>query len=324
MYYNRTLSESFSKLIEPGGELRWLFDLVKQHPELDFLTGNNKSGDWISVYRGLGRLLRIRPTSNPNEIKIDAHPAYQELVPSIYGRKGINDNFSSNLMELVQQVSESPRFFKDYNNKKEGYYQNELSRKHGICGTPTDEFVIVDKEAVIGYANQKKKDSILNPLVENYQGILNELSLSNPKRYGKNNDKKAVGNELDFLAIDKQGTILLIEFKDRLSPKGIYLSPFQIGGYYDLWTQFPKDQLKQTIIQMAEQKKRIGLINPEWEIPKLKDIVPVLIISEYNYKSKAKEKYYEVMEFLRTRKRSSFLKNIKTYNFTLQDGLNPW
>lgn len=324
MYYNRTLSEPFAKLIKPDGDLRWLFDVVKQHQELDFLTGRNNAGEWISVYRGLSRLIRIRPTSNPNEIKVDAAQAYKELVPSIYGRKGINENFSSNLIELVQKVSESPRFFKYYNNRKEGYYQNELSRKYGICGTPTDEFVIVDKEAVIGYASQKKKDSILTPLMETYQGILNELSLSNPKRYGKNIGKKATGNELDFLAIDKQGTILLIEFKDRLSPNGIYLSPFQIGGYYDLWTQFPKDELIQAIIQMAEQKKKIGLINPEWKIPKLKDIVPVLIISEYNYKSKAKEKYYEVMEFVRARKGNSFLKNINTYTFTLQNGLNPW
>ena len=163
MYYNRILSKSFADLIAPNGDLRWLFDLVKQHPELDFLTGSNKSGDWISVYRGLGRLLRIRPTSNPKEIKIDAHPAYQELVPSLYGRKGTNENFSVKLLDLVQKVSDNPQFFSHYNNKKEGYYQNAFSRQYGICGKPDDEFVILDKEAVIGYENQEEKDSILLP-----------------------------------------------------------------------------------------------------------------------------------------------------------------
>ena len=119
MYYNRALSKSFADLLAPNGDLRWLFNLVKQHPELDFLTGKNNAEEWISVYRGLGRLLRIRPTSSPDEIKIDAHPAYQKLDPSLYGRKGTNENFSTKLLDLIQKVSDSPRFFSHYNNKKE-------------------------------------------------------------------------------------------------------------------------------------------------------------------------------------------------------------
>jgi len=66
------------------------------------------------------------------------------------------------------------------------------------------------------------------------------------------------------------------------------------------------------------------LINPNWEIPSIGDIVPVLILSEYNYKSKSKEKYYEFMSFVRERKGVSFLTNIRKYNFTIQNGLEPW
>ena len=53
MYYNRTLSKELSALLETGGELRWLFDFVKNHPDLDFLVGKNNSKEWLSVYRGL-------------------------------------------------------------------------------------------------------------------------------------------------------------------------------------------------------------------------------------------------------------------------------
>ena len=324
MYYNRTLSDSFSKLIKPGGDLRWLFDLVKQHRELDFLTGRNNAGEWISVYRGLGRLIRIRPTSNTNEIKIDANIAYQELVPSLFGRKGTNENFSVKLLNLVQKVAESPRFFSDYNNEKEGYYQNEFSRQFGICGNPNDEFVVIDKEAVIGYEDQEEKNSNLIPLQNSYQVLLKVLSQSNPKRYGKNTDKKATGNELDFIALSKDGIILLIEFKHWKYPSGVYLSPFQIGGYYDLWSDFPISNLYRSVIQMATQKQEVGLINPDWKVPEPNGITPVLIISEYNYKSSAKTKFDEVLKFMRSRKGSSFLENIRTYNYTLQDGLTPW
>ncbi|MBC8552434.1 MAG: hypothetical protein H8D23_22630 [Candidatus Brocadiales bacterium] len=324
MYYKRNLSESFAMLLKPNGDLRWLFELIKQHPELDFLTGSNNAGDWVSVYRGLGRLLRIRPTSNPNEIKIDAHRAYQELVPSLYGRKGTNENFSVKLLNLVQKVAESPRFFSDYNNKKEGYYQNEFSRQFGICGNPHDEFVAIDKEAVIGYENQAEKDSILLPIQQDYQVLLKELSQSDPKIYGKNKGTKAAGNELDFIALNKDGEILLIEFKHWKNASGVYLSPFQIGGYYDLWSDYPFDTLKHSILRLAEQKQGIGLINPEWKIPEPKRIIPVLIISEYNYNSSAKLRFVEVLSFARSRKGNSFLESIQTYNFTTQDGLTPW
>lgn len=324
MYYNRALSKSFADLLAPDGDLRWLFDLVKQHPELDFLTGKNNTEEWISVYRGLGRLLRIRPTSNPDEIKIDAHPAYQELDPSLYGRKTTNENFSTKLLDLVKKVSDNQRFFSHYNNKKEGYYQNAFSRQYGICGNPNDEFVILDKEAVIGYENQKEKDSILKPIQDDYQALLRDLSQSSNKRYGKNTNKKATGNELDFIALSKNGDILLIEFKDGKNPSGIYLSPFQIGGYYDLWSGFPKLSLKISLERLAIQKQEIGLINPGWKIPKPNRIIPVLIISDYNYKSTAKKKFEEVMDHLRYWKHTSVLKDLQTYNFTLQDGLTPW
>ena len=61
MYYNRTISKEFASLLETGSKLRWLFDFVKNHKELDFLIGKNNSKEWISVYRGLTRILTILP-----------------------------------------------------------------------------------------------------------------------------------------------------------------------------------------------------------------------------------------------------------------------
>lgn len=325
MYYNRTLSDSFSKLIKPGGDLRWLFDLVHERNDFDFLIGRNNSKEWISVYRGTSRLLTIIKTRKPDLIKIDGANAYKDLMPELYGKRITSDNFKETLLHLADIVSKISSFNGYYNNKKEGYYQNELSRKYGICGTPIDEYVIIDKEAVIGYEDQQEKNSILAPLQVKYKGIFKELSEYNAKRFGKDLEKrKSVGNELDFLALDKQGNILLIEYKDGSSAGGIYLSPFQIGAYFDLWNQFPRLELESAISEMYHQKQKIGLINSESVMPGLRNIVPVLIISNYNYKSKSKDKYQEVMDFIRERKGNSYLANIRTYNYTTENGLVPW
>lgn len=325
MYYNRKISDSFSKLIENGGELRWLFDFVKTHTELDFLIGKNNSKEWISIYRGLSRILTILKTNKPDLVKLDGATAYKNILPTLYGKKSISKDFNVELKNILDTVVVSPKFDRYYNNKKEGYYQNVLSRKYGICGSANDDFVIIDKEVVIGYLNQKKKDITFNKIQPKYKQLQRDISILNSKRYGKNIDKKAVGNELDFLALDKDGNILLIEYKHGTNTSGIYLSPIQIGMYNDIFTSFPKKDLENAVFEMLEQKQKIGLINPKWAKPKnIKDIIPVLIISEYNYKSSAKTKYDEILKFTRKQLGYKFLCNLQTYNFTLKNGLLKW
>ncbi len=324
MYYNRTLSDSFSKLLEPNGELRWLFHLVQKRHDLDFLIGKNDSKEWISIYRGLSRVLIILKTHRPDVIKLDGAEAYKKISNDLFGQKKLSENFCNELTSLVIAVSNDSKFDRYYNNKKEGYFQNELSRQFGICGKSSDDFVIIDKEAIIGYENMQEKNRLYGKIREEYKTLQRDLSQKDAKRYGKDLDKKAIGNELDFLALDKQGNLLLIEYKHGTNTSGIYLSPLQIGMYFELFKQLSKVELEKSVFKMLEQKKKIGLVNPKWKTPNIKDIVPVLIISEYNDRSSAKIKYQEVMDFVRAKKGGSFLASIKTYNYTTNSGLRAW
>lgn len=326
MYYNRIISDPFSKLLEPNGDLRWLFSLVQQSTELDFLIGKNNSKEWISIYRGLSRVLTITKTRKPDIIKLDGANAYKRISNGLYGKKKVSDDFSKELLRVVRAVALDPKFDRYYKNMKEGYFQSELSRKFGICGKANDDFVIIDKEAVIGYKDIAEKEKYCGKIRESYKELQKGLSQENKKRFGKDLDKKAIGNELDFLALDKEGNLLLIEFKHGANTSGIYLSPLQVGMYYELFSLLPRVDLERSVYGMLEQKKKIGLINSKWKTPEIKDIVPVLIISEYNYspRSTAKIKYKEVMDFVRDRKGISFLETIKTYNYTSHNGLKPW
>jgi len=324
MYYNRKLSDSFSSLLESNGELRWLFHLVQKRPELDFLIGKNASREWISIYRGLSRVLTILNTRKPGMIKLDGDDAYKKISMGLYGLRKTSEDFSAELTKLISAVSNDSKFDRYYNNKKEGYFQTELSRQFGICRKPDDDFVVIDKEAVIGYENKDEKEEVYGNIRKSYKILQRDISLKDEKRYGRELDKKAIGNELDFLALDKQGNLLLIEYKHGSNTSGIYLSPLQIGMYFDLFNQLPRAELEKSVFEMLEQKKRIGLINPKWNAPDIKGIVPVLIISEYNDRSSAKTKYQEIMAFLRAKKGGSFLETIKTYNYTTKNGLTAW
>ena len=324
MYYNRTISQGLSNLLENEGELRWLFDFVKNHKELDFLIGKNKSKEWVSIYRGLTRIITVLPI-NSNTVFIDADNKYKNISPNLYGQKKVSENFQTDIEDLIAKIEQNSQFDRYYKTRKEGYYQNELSKIYGLCGSPDTDFVIIDKEAVIGYSNQVEKKSLFGSVQQKYKQLQREISIHNPKRYGKDLGKKAIGNELDFLALDKDGNILLIEYKHGTNTSGIYLSPLQIGLYNDIFTSFPKKDLEFAVFEMLAQKQEMGLINPHWEKPfTIREIIPVLIISEYNYKSSAKTKFDEILQFTRNRIDKSFLNNIQTYNFTLANGLSNW
>lgn len=324
IYYNRTLSERLSGLLENGGELRWLFDFVKNHKELDFLVGRNNSKEWISVYRGLTRIISIS-LSGTSMINIVAADKYKNISTDFYGKKDIKYNFQNDLELLIEKIEADRQFDRYYKNKKEGFYQNELSRKFGICGSASDEYVIIDKEVVIGYKNQIEKAKSFGTIQKKYKQLQMDISNHNPGRYGKDLGKKAIGNELDFLSLDRDGNILLVEYKHGTNTSGIYLSPLQIGMYYDIFTNFPKKDLEKAVFEMLAQKQKIGLINPNWQKPdQIKDIIPVLMISESNDKNSAKIKIKEILAFIRKQQGPGFLNNLQTFNYTSKNGLKIW
>lgn len=322
MYYNRTL-ENMESVLVPGGSLRWLFDFVKEHEELDFQVGRNKTDEWISVYRGLSRLIRLSLYKD-GSIRIDADETYRKLEPALFGRFDSTQHLSENLSALLKKVAERIQFKKHYDNRKEGYFQNQLSRKYGICGTPEDIMAIVDKEAVIGYKDEAEKAIEFSPLQAPFKELQQKISEWNPL-FGSKNSEKSLGGELDFIALDRTGNVLLIEYKHGTNTSGIYLAPLQIGLYHELFSTLPGKIFSDTIIEMALQRQRMGLIHPEWPVPEtIKKIVPVLIISEYNKLSTAKQKFSEILTFCSSQHKSAFLDGIQTYNYTKDVGLHEW
>ena len=121
MYYNRTLSDDFARYLEIGGKLRWLFDYVKHHKELDFLIGKNKTNECISVYRGLTRIISIL-SQNSDSVLIDATDTYKNIEQNLYGQKYLNINFQKEIENLITKIEREPKFNRYYINKKEGFY----------------------------------------------------------------------------------------------------------------------------------------------------------------------------------------------------------
>lgn len=283
MYYDRSMSPNL--VLKIAKEYQWLIDAVKHNPELDFQTGSNDNDSWFSVYRGTGRILTIKEKGKPY-----ADSKYMNLFPDFYDnpdKAGL-----SVLMEKIKEDSGLGRYYIGADGKrKEGYYQNLISRRYSLYCEPDDDFIIIDKEFILGYCNDKVKEIISNPIIEKYDRIIH--SLLGKYDYCKN--IKQSGTECDFVGLTRQGDILLLELKRHEDTRKIYLSPLQVGKYDDLTKEYVKrftDDFNRDIINMVTQKINMGILTPQWTVPaKLSgNIIPAVVVGG-NPSKAAKERF---------------------------------
>lgn len=322
-YYYRVINPKLNALLLPQGKLNWLVDYVRKSADLDFLIGSNKTISWISVYRGLSRLVTIRTShSYQGQIKIEAAKAYKEMVPELYERDEGDLSFENALERLRVLVSENERFNRYYSNQKEGYYQNLFSRKFGIEATEIDPIIVLDKEVVLGHKSTPIKGQFENDVTIPFRDCLQTLQVANPERFGSKVGSKALGTELDFLALDGQGNVIVIEFK-HYDGKA-YLAPTQLGVYYHLLRKFQEQypcEFEKAIKEMFEQKMELGLIpreGVEWNLK----LIPWIVVSEfYEKSSQSKQKMYDIL-YDRTLNRGCFdqmMMDLRVFSFNGQN-----
>ena len=288
MYYNRSMKIDLEENILKN--YNWLIDEVIKRPELDFQTGSNDNDSWFSVYRGTGRILTINALG-----KIFAAPKYMGLYPEFYkkpDREGLNC-----LLSKISNEKSLGRYYTDEKGRrKEGYYQNLISRRYSLFCQADDDFIIIDKEFVLGYSDDIIKKRIMKPIKDKYDGIIH--SLSEKHDYCKN--IKQPGTECDFVGLTRSGDILLLELKRYEDTTKIYLSPIQAGKYDDLTTEYITryfDDFCINVLNMVSQKIRMDILKPKWKIPsKLSGkIIPAVVVGG-NPSQEAKKRFKIVRE----------------------------
>lgn len=284
MYYDRVMSDDIANLL--SGKYQWIIDFVKGRKDLDFQTGSNKQTSWVSIYRGTSRIFRIVDNLK-GIIYIDAAQKYLELEKDLY------DNPSSQLFSsLIEKIKtyKSPEgksvgkntLARYFDNHREGYHQNNISRKYGICGKPETEFIVVDKEAVIGFKNDEIRKTKLDEFSLPYKEISRKILAANESRFPSKLGNANFGNECDFIVLTKSGELILMELKDYQDTQKIYLSPFQISMYCDIFNRYDEESkgaFRETILAMVKQKQELGLLNPLWTVPeKITKISAALVV----------------------------------------------
>lgn len=262
VYYNRVLSDEMVNTMKDS-KYSWIIDYVRKHPELDFQTGSNKKGTWFSVYRGTGRVLSLSPTG-----KMSAANAYMVLCPEFYNAPD-EDKFNK-LLDAIPQNENLGRYYENNKGvKKEGYYQGMIGRRYTFENKVSDDFIIIDKELVIGFESKEKKEEWNKPIENKVSELIRDIRDS----FGSTKLPSDISNrygEFDFLGLTWDGDLVIMELKQK-DPTKTYLSPLQIAYYNLQLTQLIQDigldNLYNNIKGMIEQKSSLGILNISRPLP---------------------------------------------------------
>lgn len=266
-YYDRTMDSIIYNQIKEGGQYHWMIHYVKEHPELDFQTGSNRSNSWFSIYRGTSKIIKIEKNGKN---KISYEEKYHKLCPEYYEDTTESVHLNTLLDKLKVDLTLSRYYGDESTGKKtEGYYQNLIARRYTFLNKPDDEFIIIDKELVIGFRDKVTKmrifdkiDAELKYLLEyKFRPLLKSLRKNVATTYG----------EVDFLGLNWNGDLIIMELKGD-DPQKTFTSPIQVGFYQRLLSQVLEDypDLYKNIACMLKQKVSLGLVTiPEGRsIPK--------------------------------------------------------
>lgn len=270
--YCRVLNDNIENYLLPNGQLHFLIDnkFMDDKYALDIhIREKNK----LIYYHGTTKLLTVdlcillkkkNSSSNPcNAAKTyQRNKDYKTLMNEMKNWKPNNSpvRLESTFKEYLRSaIKKADKRY--YSNKKEGYWQNRICVYFSRYWTPDKEWLIIDRESVIGHASEEKKKSFYKDIKGVYNNIKLELQKENEKRWGEVS-KKGFGDELDMLAIGPNKELLCIELKHRSNTSGIYWGPLQASIYRDAFDN-AKEYISEGIKEIIQQKIKIGLLPSE-------------------------------------------------------------
>lgn len=259
--FERYFTPEEATLLGTGGALNFLISDHINGAEDDstafdiHFRENNK----LMYYHGTTCVLIA--TVNRQSVKFTADKRYRRS-------KHAGDLFKSWRVENALEIRNSVKLYlagirsdvanRYYANGKEGFWQNKLCRYYGPKWDESKEWLIIDRECVLGFKTGKEKKEFYEQKRERYQNIRTRMQSADQKSWGAPK-KKGFGDELDMLAISPSKELLTIELKHGGNTSGIYWAPLQVSVYHDAFGEV-LESISEGIKTMVAQKVNAGLL----------------------------------------------------------------
>jgi hypothetical protein len=265
--YDRFIDESFVSSVYLG-KLRAIVDAIRElqpkveNPQYAFdLHLREKSQ--IMVYHGgtclltikVGRLEKyghISFVSNSYKNKELCSEEFRLLseLNNLNDMTLVVQRITNFLLQAVRAVDK--KWF-----SKEAFFASKLSIDYGANWHSGLDWMIIDREAVLGFDTSDLKNKYYQVCKSSTAAITRQLKDEDSKLWGKN--VKNFGDEVDFLAIGPDGQLVCIELKHESFVSGIYWSPIQASVYREAF-RGAIDAISDAIKKLVNQKVSLGLL----------------------------------------------------------------
>ena len=282
--------------LRSGGALEFLLrDLPIFEGEINALDVQLREHNQIMYYHGTTRLLLLKLKTIDGQISLqpDASTAYKDHPDCATAFRRLaalgcdapettRDAFLSYLTAALAVAGEQY-----FSNHKEGYWQNQLCVRFGRDCLPDDDWMVIDRECVIGFENADEKEAYYTPILSERSQIRTALQQHDSTKWGQPT-AKPFGDELDLLALDSDGHLLAIELKHGTNASGIYWAPLQASAYGSAFER-RLPEIAEGIRDLVVQKVELGLL-PEHVLTRVGDgafasVTPILAIADVKAKS---------------------------------------
>lgn len=299
LYFNRVVPDPLIEALAPGGPFHSLVELARGHLALERSLdlqlradgkATNRTRGWATLYVGLTKALDLR---------FDERKGYRIVPQGQFGRfaetqAGTSPTWASWLpLEKLAAVWADVLAFAEEviasaapsHTETEGWMQAALSAQ------TNGDFTVIDRESQFGFDSAPARRDHHASIKDQLAGLeIQGAWFRTIPRFG---------GELDALAIDDRGRLLIVEVKPGSSIPSLFWTPAQVTFYHRLFSDWVKQgqaQARIVLEQLAEQRRRIGLVgSPARPLGPHLELVPVIAVGgEVKEVEKANARMVEV------------------------------
>jgi hypothetical protein len=288
MYYDRTVSDGLLEALG-FGPFAFLTQVARSQHLADLQLRGYPSTKrcWASLYCGLTKVIDVVESGGAIRlVGTTAHPKWDAQWAAFRPAAA----WYTDVPALEDYVDSAIRGVA-------ARFTNEGAVQAMLCTRAGSLYSVVDREAVIGFSNTAERVNTYGRLREPLHAAFS----------GASEDKwlvpKPFGGELDLLAIDPEGRLLVVEIKPGSSTSGITWAPLQAIFYAELFRAWSTECGRASVDVLESMlKQRIALEltrDPSRRLHHPIEIVPVVAIGG-SPSAKAIERMWTVRSRLST------------------------
>ena len=254
--YDRTIPEEFRAELSPGGRFERLVRFAHHRHLADVQLRAVGTLSWATIYCGLANVLHLeyRKTRGYRLRADDQHMTANKAGPP----EGILGWTTwSTPARLMAGWPAIEAYMAGQFNGTAPRWANEGAVQAMLCAYGGESYQVIDREAVFDFRDTAERERIHKAL---RAPLLDALDVPTPEGWWR--PPASLGGELDILAVDARGRLLVMEVKPADNLPGITWAPLQVSLYTRLfhhWSEAVGRESAEILNTMLRQRIAIGL-----------------------------------------------------------------